>query len=241
MTATLSHWEQFGRDNPQMTRRELRDTLEAAGLVLNSRGYHLAFEAINRGRSEIERDRMAVRERAERERIAPYQEEARMNVLAWGCWQEQSPADNQPQFDADCHEEATRLADEAAESAEDAARTAEQDAADLLNYRERIAAVDACVSAAKASVADAGWRIDERKCGSESSRYFFVCRPDADCPDEEDVVLTLRISDHFAKNGSGWNEGKQDYHNEPDVNVVVRKNRRGNYAFDLSPLTDRLC
>lgn len=227
-------WEQIGRDNRSWGRQEMRAAIENAGLEMNSRDYHLAFEGIRRGQSATEQARRAEREQAERQRIEPYREEARLNVLSWGCWQENGPEGSLEQFLEDCVEEATRLADEADEAVAEATRREEQEEARLVDYQHRVSGVDACVAAAKQVVADAGWAVKERRCGHEGSRYFWLTNAAEDC------VFSLRISDHFAKNGSGWNEARQEQHDAPDINIVLRKQADGSYGFDLKNLTERL-
>jgi hypothetical protein len=234
MKMAATDWEQIGRDNRTWGRHEMRAAIQAAGLELNSRDYHLAFEAIRRGQSEIEQARKAEREQAERHRIEPYREEARLNVLSWGCWEENGPEGDLETFLENCVEEATRLADEVDEAAAEEVRSKERDEAALLDYRQRLAGVDACVASAQAEVADAGWLLEERRCGSDCSRYFWLTR------EEGDFALSMRISDHYAKNGSGWNESKQEQHDAPDINIVLCKQADGCYGFDLKKLTERL-
>jgi hypothetical protein len=232
MTATKIDWEQFGRDNACSHRYALRAALEAAGLEPNSRDYNLAFEAIRRGQSATEQARAAERAEAERVRLAPFLAEARADAASWGCVEDGD-------LSADELEElilrdAKERADEADEKTAEEARAAERAAAELLDYQQRQAALDACERAAQAEVIDAGWKWTTRKCGHDCSRYFWLERHD------DEVVLSLRISDHYARNGSGWNEAKQEQHDEPNINIVIRGNGDGTYGFDLARLTENL-
>jgi hypothetical protein len=232
MTATKIDWEQFGRDNAHSHRHALRAALEAAGLELNSRDYHLALEAIRRGQSATEQARAAERAEAERARLAPFIAEARADAAFWGCVEDGDMTADQ--LEAAIIEEARERADEADEHAAEEARAAEREAAELLDYQQRQAALDACERAAQAEVIDAGWKWTARKCGHDCSRYFWLERHD------DEVVFSLRISDHYAKNGSGWNEAKQEQHDEPNINIVIRSNGDGTYGFDLARLTEKL-
>lgn len=232
MTTTKIDWEQFGRDNAQIGRSELRAAVEAAGLELNSRDYHLAFEAIRRGQSVVEQARAAQRAEAERARLAPFLAESRADAASWGCVEDGDLTAEE--LEELILRDANERADEADEKAAEEARAAEREAAALLDYQQRQATLDACERAAEAEVLDAGWKWTRRRCGHDCSRYFWIERHD------EEVVLSLRISDHFAKNGSGWNEAKQEQHDEPNVNIVIHSNGDGTYGFDLTKLTERL-
>jgi hypothetical protein len=232
MTATKIDWEQFGRDNACSHRYALRAALEAAGLELNSRDYHLAIEAVRRGQSVAEQARAAERAEVERARLAPFIAEARADAASWGCVEDGDMTADQ--LEAAILEEARERADEADEHAAEEARAAERAAAELIDYQQRQAALDACERAAQAEVIDAGWKWTARKCGHDCSRYFWLERHD------DEVVLSLRISDHYARNGSGWNEAKQEHHDEPNVNIVIRSNGDGTYGFDLARLTKKL-
>jgi hypothetical protein len=232
MAATTIDWEQFGRDNVHSHRYALRAALEAAGLQINSRDYQLAFESIRRGQSVVERARAAERAEAERARLAPFLAEARADAASWGCVEDGDLAAEE--LEEMILREARERADEADEKAAEEARAAEREAAELLDYQQRQAALDACERAAQAEVIDAGWKWTARKCGHDCSRYFWLERHD------DEVVLSLRISDHYARNGSGWNEAKQEQHDEPNINIVIRSNGDGTYGFDLAKLTENL-
>jgi hypothetical protein len=232
MTTTTTDWEQFGRENGSLGRYELRAMLEAAGLELNSRDYHLAFEAIRRGQSVIEQARAAQRAEAERARLAPFIAAARADAASWGCVEAGDISGEE--LEQMILREAQERADEADERAAEEARAAERAAAELLDYQQRQTALDACERAAEVKVLDAGWKWTRRRCGHDCSRYFWIERHD------DEVVFSLRISDHHAKNGSGWNEAKQEQYDAPNVNIVIRSNGDGTYGFDLAKLTERL-
>ena len=232
MIDTQIDWEQFGREHVCSHRYALRAALEAAGLEPNSRGYNLAFEAIRRGQSATEQARAADRAEAERERLAPFLAQAREDAASWGCVEDGDMTAEQ--IEAMILEEARERADEAEELAAEEARAAERAAAELHDYQQRQAALDACERAAQAEVIDAGWKWTVRKCGHDSSRYFWIESHN------EEVALSLRISDHYAKNGSGWNESKQEQHDAPNINLVIRPNGDGTYGFDMTKLTESL-
>ena len=137
-------------------------------------------------------------------------------------------------------EEAARMADEAEEAAEEAARAAEREAEELADYEARQDCLRAAVAAAKEAVAAAsGWRLLKRPCSHDSSRYHWLLGGGSG-DDDYEQALSLRISDHYTKNGSGWNEAKQTQHDEPDVNIVIRRGAGGEYTFDLTPLVETL-
>jgi len=236
MNAEATDWETIGRERPSMGRHEIRSMLEAAGLVINTAEYNRAREAYGRGASATERTRAAEQAAAERERIAPYLAEARENVMAWGAVEDGGMGGDE--IERSVIEEATTLADEADEQAAEDASRAERDEEELLGYQQRQACLAACETAAEAACKGAGWTFTRRRCGNDSSRYFWIARLDAD--GEEEVVFSLRISDHFAPNGSGWNEQKQEQHDEPDVNIVIRRGAGDEYTFDLTPLMETL-
>lgn len=223
-------WEKFGRDQPSLGRASIREALEAAGLVVNTRDYNLAYEAVRRGADAAEQARAAERAERERLRIEPFLAEAHENVAAWGCCEDGEMTAEQ--FEEAVLDEATKMADEAQEAADEQARAAEREQRELLDYRQRIAGVDAAVVEATALAAEHGWRMERRRGGSESSRYYHLIRGE-----DDDEVLTLRISDHRAPNGSGWSEEKQERHDGPDVNVVVERQANGSYTFAWSELT----
>jgi len=234
---TKTDWEQVGRSlGPHVGRLTLRTTLEAAGLVVNSTDYQRVLAAIQRGQDAKRREVEAAQAAREEARLAPYREEARANVLAWGCWEEDGPEGNLEAFLEDCREEATRMADEAEQAAAEAEETARREAAELLHYQRSVAAINAACGAAAAACLEAGWRLEPRRGGSELSCYFHACRLDEN--GDEDLVLTVRVSDHYAPNGSGWNESAQTQHDRPDVNIVMKQD--GTYSFSLERLLERL-
>lgn len=233
-------WESFGRENPTLGRHGIRDALEAAGLVLNTRDYQLAYEAVRRGGSAEEQARAAKRAEQERLRVEPFMAEARANVMAWGCVEDGGSTPEE--IEEMVGEEATRLADEAEEQAAEAARAAKREEQELADYLARQRGLEAAVLAAEAAVAEAdGWRIEERECSNASSRYYWLLRggDPAEADDYEEAV-SLRISDHHAKNGSGWNEAKQEQHEPPDINIVICRGAGGEYTFDLTPLVETI-
>lgn len=226
----MEHWEQFGRENHSLGRHGIRAALEAAGLAVNTREFSMAYAAVRRGADTAEQARAAERAERERLRIAPFLLEARENVAAWGCAEDGNMTAEQ--IEDAVLEEATKLADEAQEAADEQARAAEREERELLDYRQRIAGVDAAVAKANALAAEHGWRMEKRRGGSESSRYYWLIRGE-----DGEEVLGLRISDHHAPNGSGWSDAKQERHDEPDVNVVVERQDDGSYTFAWSEFT----
>jgi hypothetical protein len=232
MNASATDWEAVGRARWSMGRLEIRKTLEAAGLVINTGDYNRAREAFARGATAGQREHQAEREARERERIAPYMAEAREFVM-------EAAGEMEPdEIEAAVIEEATRLADEGDERAAEEAREAKRDAEELLEYQRQKACLRECLEAVEAACRSAGWRLTWRRCGNTSSSYYWLARLDEDGDEEE--VFRLRISDHYAPNGSGWNEETQERHAEPDINIVIHRGADGEYTFDLAPLMETL-
>ena len=237
---TTIDWQAAGTDDPTAGRRTIRDRLEAAGLAANTPDYQRAFEEFRRGQAAALAARQAEAEERERRRIDPHMAEARKNVAGWGCVEDgESSPEEVEQWVV---EEATRMADEAEHAAAEEARAAERDAAELADYAARQAGLRMAIAAATAAVAEsAGWRMEERRCSHDSSRYFWLLRGgDPGVAGDYDEAVSLRISDHHAKNGSGWNEAKQEQHDRPDINIVLRRGAGGEYTFDITPLVETL-
>lgn len=236
---TAIDWHASGASEPTAGRLTIRERLEAGGLAFATADYHRAYEEFRRGQAAGLAARRAEAEERERRRIEPYMAAAREHVVAWGCVEdgESSPEE----IEGMVVEEATRLADEADEAADEAARAAEREAAADADYARRQACLAAAVAAATDAATAAGWRMESRRCSHDSSRYYWVLRGgDKDVPGDYDEAVSLRISDHHAKNGSGWNESKQEQHDRPDINVVIRRGAGGEYTFDLAPLVETL-
>jgi hypothetical protein len=175
----------------------------------------------------------------ERRRIEPYLAEARENVAAWGCVEDGEPSPEE--IEEMVREEAARMAEEAEEAADEAASAAEREAEEAADYDLRQAAIKAAVAAATDAAAAAGWRAETRRCSHDCSRYFWLLRGgDPGVAGDYDEAVSLRISDHHAKNGSGWNESKQEQYPEPDINIVIRRGAGGEYTFDLTPLVETI-
>lgn len=171
-------------------------------------------------------------------RVAPFLAEARSRVMAWGCVEEMEAGEERDaEIERLAEEEAEEMAI-AAEEAEQATRDeAERIAAEDREYLARMDALTLAVTEAREIVTAAGWTIEERKCSSDSSRYFWLSAPGDDDLTE---TLSLRISDHFARNGAGWNEARQEQHQPPDINIVLRRTAADTYHFDLTPLSERI-
>jgi len=136
-------------------------------------------------------------------------------------------------------EAALKFADEAAAEAEemaaDAAEHAEREEAQLADYLARNAAVDAARREAEAACATAGWTMTWRHGSAGGSMYFWVAGPS-----DDDERMSLRISDHLAPGGAGWNDERQERHAEPDLNIVIRRGAGGDYTHDLTPLVETI-
>ena len=65
--------------------------------------------------------------------------------------------------------------------------------------------------------------------------YFWL-----DEPGEEGERYSLRISDHHAPGGGGWNDERQERHAAPDINIVICRGEGGDYTFDLGPIVEIL-
>ena len=131
---------------------------------------------------------------------------------------------------------ARQFADEAATEAEqradaDAVRR-EREEFELADFVARNRTTTAASRAAESAVAAAGWTMTYRHGSSGGSLYYWVKNPADDCGER----YSLRISDHRAPNGAGWNDAKQQRHDEPDLNIVIRRTAHGEYTFDLSLL-----
>lgn len=237
---TTIDWQAAGTDDPTAGRRTIRDRLEAAGLTANTPDYQRAFEEFRRGQAAALAAKQAEAEERERRRVEPHMAEARKNVAGWGCVEDgESSPEEVEQWVV---EEATRMADEAERDAAEAARAAEREADEYADYCRRQTGLRMAIAAATAAVADAaGWRMEERRCSHDSSRYFWLLRGgDPGVAGDYDEAVSLRISDHHARNGSGWNEAKQEQYDLPDINIVLRRGAGGEYTFDLTPLVETL-
>jgi len=135
-------------------------------------------------------------------------------------------------------EAAWKFADEAAAEAEErdaaAAKKTEREAAELTDYLARQAGVAAARREAEAACAAAGWTMTWRH-GSAGSMYFWIVGPA-----DDDERVSLRISDHHAPGGAGWNDERQERHAEPDLNIVIRRGAGGEYTHDLTPLVETI-
>jgi hypothetical protein len=136
-------------------------------------------------------------------------------------------------------EAAWKFADEAAAEAEEraaaAAEHAEREEAGLADYLARRAAVDAARREAEAACAAAGWTMAWRHGSAGGSMYFWILGPG-----DDDERMSLRISDHIAPGGAGWNDERQERHAEPDMNIVIRRGAGGGYTHDLTPLVETI-
>lgn len=237
---TAIDWQAAGAADPTAGRLTIRERLEAAGLAVNTADYNLAFSEFRRGQAAGLASQQAEAAERERRRIEPFVAEARENVATWGCVEDGDPSPEE--VEAWVIEEATRMADEAEQAASEEARAAEREAEQLADYTARQAGLRMAIAAAGAAVAEAeGWRMEERQCSHDSSRYFWLLRGgDTDVDGAYDQAVSLRISDHHAKNGSGWNEAKQEQHDAPDINIVLRRGAGGEYTFDLAPLVETI-
>ena len=136
-------------------------------------------------------------------------------------------------------EAAWKFADEAAIEAEERAAAdaerAEREAAQLADYLARNAAADAARREAEAACATAGWTMTWRHGSAGGSMYFWIVGPA-----DDDERMSLRISDHIAPGGAGWNDERQERHAEPDMNIVIRRGAGGDYTHDLTPLVETI-
>ena len=236
---TAINWTAAGTDDPTAGRLTVRERLEAAGLVVNTADYGLAFEEFRRGQAAALATRRAEAEERERRRIEPFMAEARANVAAWGCVEDGGSTPEE--IEEMVRDEATRMADEAEEAADEAARSAEREAEEAADYDRRQVALGSAVAAATEAATAAGWRLERRRCSHDSSRYYWLLRGgDPDVAGDYEEAVSLRISDHYAKNGSGWNEAKQEQYDAPDINIVIRRGADGEYTFDLTPLVETI-
>jgi len=131
---------------------------------------------------------------------------------------------------------ATEAADEAEELAAAEEERAERDEADMRDYLARCAATEAAVREASAAVVAAGWSLRWRQGSRGGSIYYWVENP----ADEDGDRYSLRISDHHAPGGAGWSDDKQERHDEPDINIVIRRGADGEYTVDITPLVETL-
>jgi hypothetical protein len=115
-------------------------------------------------------------------------------------------------------------------------RTAMQEQVNSVrNAGNALLAFGAVGMAATAAVAAAGWAAQWRHGSRGGSIYYWITEPG-----EEGERYSLRISDHHAPGGAGWNEERQERHAEPDINIVIRRGAGGEYTFDLAPLVETI-
>lgn len=215
-------------------RRRRSDWLRSQGVLEGSQEWNAAHSAL----AEVARLAAVeqARRQAEREtaRISPYLDKARWAVEGFGVVEEglASPEEIEDLV----IEEATRLADEADEAAAEAAAEAERQAREEADYIARQETLSRCVKAVAEAVDGTPWTLVERRCSHAESRYYWLL---LGTPDDYEDRLSLRISDHHARGGSGWNEAAQTHYPEPDVNLVLRRGDDG-WGFDLAPLAGRL-
>ena len=97
------------------------------------------------------------------------------------------------------------------------------------DYHLKTVAIEEAEEASHSIAEKCGCKLSPRRSGG--SLYFYVANED------ESILFTLRISDHY---GRGWSEEQQCHHDAPDVNIVVDKQRDGTYGFSLSALKKKL-
>lgn len=234
---TTIDWYAVGTEEWTAARFQIRQHLEAAGVVLNTAYYHQAYQDFRRGQEATSAALFAEREARERQRIEPYMGKAR----EWVSEDDDYAAKSSEEIEKLVVEEATRMADEVDEIAIELARKAERDAEDDADRDRRRAAIEEAVSAATAVAIAAGWRLEWRPCSHASSRYYWLLLGgDPDVDDDYEKVFSLRISDHYARNGSGWNEEKQEHYDLPDINIVTYLWVGDEYTFDLTPLKEMI-
>jgi hypothetical protein len=232
---------EFPQDAATWGRRRRSDWLREQGVTPDSPEWNAAHAAMIALADAAARE--SARKQAEREaaRLAPWMPQAREHVLDWGCIEEMEPGEERDAaVERGVLEEADRLATEAEEAAVEAEAQREREEAALIEYAAKQACLRLAVAAATEAVLEAGWTISGRKCSHDSSRYFWLGSPLADGEDEPAHYLSLRISDHHAKNGAGWNEAEQTRHDEPNINIVIRPGAGGEYTFDIAPLVETL-
>jgi hypothetical protein len=134
---------------------------------------------------------------------------------------------------------AYQFADEAATEAEERALADEarrqMEEVELAEYLARQAGTAAARRAVEEAVAAAGWSIEWRHGSLGGSAYFWLVEPG-----EDGERHSLRISDHHAPGGAGWNDERQERHAAPDINIVIRRVEGGDYTFDLGPIVEIL-
>lgn len=157
----------------------------------------------------------------EKKRLAPYMDEARKAAPDW-CdeWDE---ADDEQQEEL-VLKVATQLADDAEEQAESERHEKEVENRDMVDYHAKIDAKDHVETAFLEFCKEHNLQCEHTSGSGGYSRYFDVAGPvDSD---EEDNWIKVRISDHYAPNGAGFNQSTGTYHDEPDVNFVVTPNKQ---------------
>lgn len=70
-----------------------------------------------------------------------------------------------------------------------------------------------------------GWEVTIRSCSHSASRYYVL--------DKNGQSLDLRVSDHVAKNGAGFNRETGLPHDECDVNIVAGRDTLDTLRFAL--------
>ena len=157
-------------------------------------------------------------------------------------WLTDSVDYDEERSDDDILDEAANIRDEESEArqqAEDAEQRAEEE------YREWKAKKEATENAIEEAwniFKQNGWKIEQTGSSITGSNYFTLTKPSRFNGDEYGGVdVTLRISNHYAPKGAGFNEQTQEYHSEPDVNIIVTPGQpidwptvlqKANEAFD---------
>jgi hypothetical protein len=131
------------------------------------------------------------------------------------------------------HEDLMRLAAALQQEQDDEADAMEaerlaQEQADL-EYVEKCEALAELRAGVHTVAESSGWEIELRSCSHKSSSYYNLRKAGE--------VVTLRISDHEARNGAGFNRETGMPHDECDINLVAVRDTLYDLAVALSDLS----
>jgi hypothetical protein len=186
----------------------------------------------------ISPEQRATIEKAERERA----DKMRRENPDFAEWLTDGIDYDKDRSDDDILDEAANIRDEEAEAKQQAKDTEEREEEEYQKWLSRKEATEDAIEEASEVLKRDGWKVEMTGQSITGSSYFTLTKSSRFHGDDYGGVdVTLRISNHYAPKGSGFNQQTQEYHNEPDVNVVVTPGqsidwpavlKKANEAFD---------
>jgi len=185
--------------------------------ALRENGHDIAdskvMQEFNRGHSDAISQKQNEREQAKNLRLAPFIEAARKN------WK---PGD----FDIDDSDtqaweaKLKSIAEEDADNADNEMDAENEKQQQINRDMKKHLVSEEVTSRARKIVGDwakdHGWEVSNEHSSRTNSHYCTLAKRNGD----EEESFTVRVSDHHAPHGSGFNEAKQEYHEPSDVNIV---------------------